>query len=206
VRGIYNVGVTRGAKLNVVIPSRTLKHETSRNRAFAIATTALSVLATPRTAHADDASPSGRGATGGALLGSEIVVVAQALFGVRSVPAYVFGALGGAAAGGVGGYFLERGVSNGRVPTYLLAGGLALVIPTIVIALDRTRYVPTPASSPDAGGARGTASLLNVRGSVFAIGAPVPEVGPVFNAAQTKAFAVQNTGSEVRFPVVAVQF
>ncbi len=52
-------------------------------------------------------------------------------------------------AGGVGGYFIERGVDNGRVPAYLLAGGLALIIPALVVTLDQTRYLPPEGARPD---------------------------------------------------------
>ncbi|WP_205633601.1 hypothetical protein [Labilithrix luteola] len=220
--------------------------------------TAMSTVA-PRTAHAEEVSPSGKGIAGGALLGGEIVVFGEALFGVRNGWAYALGALGGAAAGGVGGHFIEQGVDDGRVPAYLLAGGLALVIPALVIALDQTRYLPAegarddrpvqslppsdpgqpggsavvgvpsgstpagnaptpgapqptspPPTTPPAGGGGGATpgpqSLINLNEGGFYVGVPVPEVRPVFTAAQAKALAVQNTGSELRFPVVRVQF
>jgi len=178
---------------------------------------ALGVLALPRAACADDVSATGKGAVGGALVGSEIVVFGEALFGVRSTPAYILGAVGGAAAGGVAGYFVEQGASSGRVPSYLLAGGLALVIPAIVIALNETRYVPSQAASSGAraaggGGVKIPPSLFNVRDSEFVVGLPVPEVRPLFTAAtaaQSNAFAVRNSGSpgnEVNFPIVALQF
>lgn len=231
--------------------------------ALALAVVTAMTAAAPRTAHAEEVSPDGKGIAGGALLGGEIVVFGEALFGVRNGWAYALGALGGAAAGGVGGYFIERGVDDGRVPAYLLAGGLALVIPALVIALDQTRYLPaegarddrpvqnlpasdpgqpggsavvgvpsgstpagtaptpgapeptsppptTPAQPPAGGGGGGAnpgpQSLINLNQGSFYMGVPVPEVRPVFTAAQAKAFAVQNTGSELRFPVVHVQF
>lgn len=236
--------------------------------ALALAVVTAMTAAAPRTAHAEEVSPDGKGIAGGALLGGEIVVFGEALFGVRNGWAYALGALGGAAAGGVGGYFIEQGVDDGRVPAYLLAGGLALVIPALVVALDQTRYLPaegarddrpvqnlpasdpgqpggsavvgvpsgstpagtaptpgapeptsppptTPAQPPagngNGGGGGGGAnpgpqSLINLHRGSFSMGVPVPEVRPVFTAAQAKAFAVQNTGSELRFPVVHVQF
>lgn len=232
----------------------------------AIAVSALvagSLFASPSPAHAETVPPTAKGITGGAFLGGEIVVFGEAIFGVRSTAAYLVGAGAGAVAGGVGGYFLEQAVDDGRIPAYVLAGGLALLIPAVVVALDQTRYMPTegarddkPASNlppsdpgqpggssvvgaepakpatpapapsgttPPAGGttppAGGTTppptppggggapqSLFDLRGGDLRLGVPVPEVRPVFSASQAKALAVQNTGSELRFPVVRVTF
>jgi hypothetical protein len=253
----------------------------TRFRAFALATLAAGTvfLGAPATAHADTVQPTAKGIVGGALLGSEIVVFVEAIAGVRSGTAYVLGAGAGAVAGGVGGYFVEQAVSDGRVPAYMLAGGLALIIPALVVTLDQTRYLPTegaredkpvtnlppadpgkpgggavvgaeakpgtPAPStgappaagapagaggttpapttpapttPPAGGgtggtpsrANGPVSLINVRSSgavtAFQVGVPLPEVRPVFSAAQKKALGVESAGNEVRFPVVHVTF
>ncbi len=103
----------------------------------------------PRAAHAEDVSPTGKGIVGGAFLGAELVVFTEAIIGVRSGTAYILGAGGGAVVGGVGGYFIEQAVSDGRVPAYLLAGGLALIIPALVITLDQTRYLPTEGARED---------------------------------------------------------
>lgn len=242
--------------------------ESNQARRIAFATLAAgALLLRPSAARAEEVSPTGKGIVGGALLGGEVVVFAEALFGVRSTTAYLVGAGGGAVAGGIGGYFVEQGVSDGHVPAYLLAGGLALVIPAVVITLDQTRYLPTegaredrpvtnlppsdpgkpggsavigaevkpeaaptpapspppapsavPPTAPPAGGggggtpspARAPMSLLQWRegdsGLRFRVGLPVPEVRPVFTAAQQKTFAVTGSGSEVRLPVVHVTF
>ncbi len=107
------------------------------------------VLAAPSTAQAEEVTPTAKGIAGGAFLGGEIVVFGEAIFGVRSPLAYVIGAGAGAAAGGVGGYFLEQSVDDGRIPAYVLAGGLALLIPAIVVGLDATRYMPTEGARED---------------------------------------------------------
>ena len=122
-----------------------------RLRSFALATLAAGTvfLGAPRTAHAEEVKPDGKGITGGAFLGAEIVVFIEAIAGVRNGTAYLLGAAGGAVAGGVGGYFIEQGVSNGQVPAYLLAGGLALIIPALVVTLDQTRYLPTEGARED---------------------------------------------------------
>jgi hypothetical protein len=110
----------------------------------------VAVLAAPlREAHADNISPTGKGITGGALLGAEVVTIVESLVGVRAGWAYGVGALVGAAGGGVGGYFVEKGSDDGKAPMYMLAGGLALVIPAIVLTLNATRYMPEEGATED---------------------------------------------------------
>jgi hypothetical protein len=103
------------------------------------------VLLAPARASADvgktEASPNGKGIVGGALLGGELVCAVEAAAGVQNGWAYVGGAVGGAAAGGVGGYFLEQNTSA-RASMLVLAGGMTLVIPTIVLVLSQTAYAP----------------------------------------------------------------
>lgn len=108
---------------------------------------ATSVLFVPQAAHAQDTtnadekvSPTAKGVVGGAFLGAEVVMIPMAIAGVKPVwPYLVFGAVG-AAGGGIGGYFVEQNVDDGRIPLYMLAGGLALVLPTVVLTLNATRY------------------------------------------------------------------
>jgi hypothetical protein len=106
---------------------------------------ALAVSMTSRPAHADVGKPAasgtGKGIVGGALLGGELVCGVEAIAGVRSPWAYVGGAIGGAAAGGVGGYFVEHNASA-RVSMILLAGGMTFAIPTLVGVLSATAYQP----------------------------------------------------------------
>jgi hypothetical protein len=89
---------------------------------------------------AETVSPTAKGIVGGALLGGEVVMITEAIIGVRSVVPYLIGGGLGAAAGGVAGYFIESSSTDGRVPLFMLAGGLALVIPTLVLTLNATRY------------------------------------------------------------------
>jgi hypothetical protein len=92
----------------------------------------------------EEASPTGKGIVGGALLGAEAVMLVEAALDVRPAWAYVVGGLAGGVAGGVGGFFYEDSTDSARGPMFLLAGGMALVIPTTVAVLATTAYRPPP--------------------------------------------------------------
>ena len=109
-------------------------------------TLAILTLA-PIAAHAegvDNVSTTGKGIVGGGLLGAEIVLATEAAFKVQPAWAYLVGGVGGAAAGSVGGYFIEQ-EANPKTTMLMLAGGMALIIPTTVAVLSATAYEP-PAS------------------------------------------------------------
>jgi hypothetical protein len=118
-------------------------------RICAVATAALACAVTlggaPREAHAQEAvSATGKGIVGGALLGGEIVMITMAAIGVeKGWPYFVFGGLG-AVGGGIGGFFIEdaTGADTPEISLYMLAGGMALVIPTLVATLNATAYRP----------------------------------------------------------------
>jgi len=138
-------------------------------------------------AHADEVSPKGKGITGGALLGAEVVTIVESLIGVRNGWAYIGGAAAGAIGGGIGGYFVEQGSSDGRVPVYMLAGGLALVIPAVVLTLNATRYMPdetatedkgAPTEGPPADPGRAGGSAVSPTGGTPGVSAPPPPVSP----------------------------
>jgi hypothetical protein len=95
-------------------------------------------------AHAEEVSTTGKGVVGGTLIGAEVVLATEAAFKVQPTWAYVVGGLAGGAAGGVGGYFIERDASA-ETTMLILAGGMALAIPTTVAILSATAYEP-PAS------------------------------------------------------------
>lgn len=120
-----------------------------RKRAIAACTAAIFGFTAliPATAHGTEVSAKGKGIAGGALLGGEIVTITEALIGVRGAGWYILGGLVGAGGGGVAGFFLEKNnattglpPTNGQAQNYMLAGGLALIIPAIVLSLNANRY------------------------------------------------------------------
>jgi hypothetical protein len=126
----------------------------NRLGAFVSAAAFTAVLAAAGDAGATGpVTPTGKGIVGGALLGGEVVVIPMGIAGVqRGWPYFVFGGLG-MVGGAVGGYFVEKatavntanGVTTGgpaEPAIYMLAGGLALIIPALVVSLNATAYHP----------------------------------------------------------------
>ncbi len=155
-------------------------------RGAMLAALAGALWVAPGTAHAEEVSPTGKGIAGGALLGAEVVTIPMALFNVQSGTAYAVGAGVGAVGGGVGGYFIEQSVSDGRVPVYMLAGGLALVIPSVVLVLNATMYRPVegaredraPSGPPADPGAVGGSVVIGAPGSTPPATTPAPATPP----------------------------
>jgi hypothetical protein len=112
---------------------------------------------------AEEVPATGKGIVGGALLGGEVVMLVEAAFGVKSGWVYILSGVLGAGAGGFGGSIIEK-EADSKVSVYMLAGGMALVIPTTVAVLQATSYsppedytedrpsAPLPASEPPKGG------------------------------------------------------
>jgi hypothetical protein len=116
----------------------------------ATAAIAVAMTVAPSEAHAQEVvSSTAKGIVGGAILGGEVVMITESLVGVKPTWAYLLGGGLGAAGGGVAGYFIEQSSSDGAVPSYMLAGGLILSIPTLVLTLNATRYVPTENARED---------------------------------------------------------
>ncbi len=159
-----------------------------RPRAVSLAVAALmgatTVIATPaRQARADEVQSNGKGTVGGALLGAEVVTIVEALAGARPGWAYAVGAIVGAGGGGVAGHFVDNGSTDGKVPTYLLAGGLALIIPAVVLMLNATRYQPEEGATEDNPPGAPPAEPGAVGGSIVvgpppAAAPPAPAVAP----------------------------
>ena len=103
------------------------------------------VVTTSGTASAQSAvSGSGKGIAGGALLGGEVGFVVLSAAGAKQSWMYWVIPTALAIGGGVGGYFVEKGTtgSDAQVPMFMLAGGMALIIPTVVITLSANAYTP----------------------------------------------------------------
>ena len=93
-------------------------------------------------------TPTAKGIIGCALLGAETVALIQAAAGARPRWAYIVFPLLGAAAGGVGGYFLEDAASTSTSTTLTavsvgsLVLGLGLVVPSVIAYVNATSYRP----------------------------------------------------------------
>jgi hypothetical protein len=155
------------------------------SRPVLVATAAIlgiTVVTAPcRDARADDVSPNGKGVVGGALLGAEVVTITESLAGVRPPWAYVVGGIIGAGGGGVAGHFIEQdnASQNGRVPMYMLAGGLALIIPAVVLTLNATRWQPEEGATEDSAPTAPPAEPGVVGGSIVTSPAsPTPAAQP----------------------------
>jgi hypothetical protein len=179
---------------------------------------------------ADDGkvSPTGKGIAGGILLGAEVVMIPIAIAGVDDWwPYVVFGAVG-AGGGAVGGYFVET-VDQPEPALYMLAGGMALVIPTLVAVLNATAYEPgddedeeedeipseggpTP-SVEGTGEVQGKAHHPHIPMAVIGIdakgrvrpGIPAVEISSIYTPEEVSKYGVE-PGTQVQFPVVRTTF
>jgi len=161
----------------------------SRHRPAAFAMAAVlgaTVVAAPlRDARADEVSSTGKGITGGALLGAEVPMIVEGIAGVHSGWVYLISAVIGAGGGGLGGYEVEKGSNDGMAPMYMLAGGLALVIPAVVLTLNATRYQPEEGATEDRNpgptaepGAPGGSSITSTPSGAPAPPPPPPAAAP----------------------------
>jgi hypothetical protein len=87
---------------------------------------------------ADPVSGDGKGIVGGALLGAEVVTITMGVAGVEDAwPYFVFGGVG-AVGGALGGFAVESADPPAEAPLFMLAGGLTLIVPALVISLNAT--------------------------------------------------------------------
>jgi hypothetical protein len=148
-------------------------------------------------ARADEVSPTGKGIVGGALLGGDVVMIVGGIIGVKTPWYYVIGGGLGAIGGGIGGYFVEQAVADsaggdGHIPVYMLGGGLALIIPALVLTLNATRYqppadakedkAPTNIPNADPGAANGSSVVGGSTGTGGSTTTPTPAPAPTPDA------------------------
>jgi hypothetical protein len=145
---LCSANIRAGSGNPVTLPASHIAEDSMRFQTSFLGTLTLATLTlAPLAAHATgvaEVSTTGKGAVGGALLGAEVVLDVEAAFKVQPTWAYVVGGVAGGIGGGVGGYFIERSASP-RTTMFILAGGMALAIPTTVAVLSATAYEP-PAS------------------------------------------------------------
>ena len=187
----------------------------------------------PTAQAAGPVASTGKGIAGGALLGGEVVTITMAAIGVsRGWPYFVFGGVG-MIGGGIGGYFVEQatGTTAAEAPVFMLAGGMALVIPALVLSLNATAYKPPESDRSEVPGnmpskdppkpkkdgttitssndrakpARVPLSVLDVYRGRFAVGVPAIEVRPLFTQLEITRFGVAQ-GTELRVPVFKAAF
>lgn len=155
---------------------------------FAVAASLLSAICTTTNdaPAAATVTATGKGIAGGALLGGEVGFLGLAAFNAKSPWLYYTVPPLLAIGGGVGGYFIERANQDSpTLPLFMLAGGMALVIPTVVITLSATTYrpgnedsTPSDATPSAAGGVTVDVSKPSVTGgSPSTPGAPPPGSG-----------------------------
>jgi hypothetical protein len=104
-------------------------------------------------ARADEIQGTPKATIGGAFLGAEVVAIPMGIAGVKAGWAYaVFPPLG-AVGGAIGGFFMDKAYDDAKTAAYgsafMLAGGMALIIPTIVLMLNATRYHPSAEATED---------------------------------------------------------
>jgi hypothetical protein len=120
--------------------TRASSHKRFSTSIFA-AGAALSLLTRTTPSHAEDVSPKGKGIVGGGLLGAEVITLVEAAAGVKPGWAYLVGAIIGAGGGAAAGAAIEN-KADSKISVYMLAGGMALIIPTTVAILQATSYKP----------------------------------------------------------------
>lgn len=91
----------------------------------------------------------GAGIGGGALLGAELVTLSEAVLGARAPSLYVLGGVAGAGAGAAVGWVAEER-ADPDVSVLLLAGGVALLVPTIVWVGNALEPEPPAQTAPGA--------------------------------------------------------
>jgi len=189
------------------------------------------VLLAPEARAAKDVKALPKATIGLGLLSGELVLSIEALAGVKNPWALSIPTVVAAAGGAVGGYFIDAKVKNASVSVALLASGLALFIPSLIITAAKLRFVKeedlaedvsvtvtsedeSGGESPDEGGgeseedaARSTVptALFAIGGGTFQMGVPPLEVLNLYSDEEL-LFLARNQGVEYRVSVIDVAF
>lgn len=141
------------------------------------------------------------------LLGGEVFTLGLAIGKVDRAWAYGIVVPLGIAGGAVGGYFVGKEVQDKpEVPVALVAGGMALIIPTVVATLNATAYAPPRDSKPGTSDDLLPAlSFLDLRGSKVRFGLPAVEVQPLYTQREQEQFAVKQ-GVQASLPIMRARF
>jgi hypothetical protein len=173
-----------------------------------------------------EATPTGKGIVGGVLLGAEVVLLVEAAIDIGPAWAYIVGGAAGGIGGGIGGYYLEK-TGEPKPAMFLLAGGMALAIPTTVAVLNATAYEPPATYTEDRGpvdepvaepprpesrtepGPRSQRlpplALLGLAPRRLALSVPAIEVRALYTPVQLHEFGLEQ-GTEITVPVFSWLF
>lgn len=171
---------------------------------LAAAASAATLLVHSGSVRADDISPRGKGITGGALLGAEVVMDFEAAFGTKPAWAYVLGGVVGAGGGGYVGYLAEQN-ADPKTSLYMLAGGMALIIPTTVAVLQATSYHP-PAEYTEDRPAIGAPVAEPPRPTAPMPGSPAGAVPPPAPGAGPTSYRLHWSAPRMPLPTGVVDF
>ena len=174
---------------------------TAQRLGLAAATALAAAVLAPGTAEAGGpVLVTGKGIAGGALLGGEVVIIPMGAAGVsRGWPYFVFGGLG-MVGGAIGGYFVEKktavdsttGAGGPAEPAlYMLAGGLALIIPAVIVSLNATAYKPPDSDRSEP--ANNEPAKEPPKAVPGAPPAPIPGEGPAPGATSQRVFKYRST-------------
>lgn len=186
------------------------------------------VMAAPRAqagTGGEEVDAMGKGLVGMMLLSGELVLSIEALAGVKNPWALAIPTVVAAGGGAVGGYFIDKNVNNDGLSVGLLAGGLALFFPSIIIAVAKTRFVAEkdlaenvsvtvtdeeededapPPPPPEAEGGE-SAAMIQVAPGHVAVSVPALQVQGLYSDDELMTLA-RSQGVEYRLSVVHVAF
>lgn len=128
-------------------------------------------------AEGNPVDPDFKATVGLGLVGAELGFVVPALAGLHETWAFVVFPIVGAGGGGAAGYFLiEKGTDSPELSVAMLATGMALIIPSMVLTLSATAY--DPEDEVIEAGRAGPQALVRVTERGVRVGAPAIGYSP----------------------------